>query len=74
MRTPLPRLLIEAVVVATAFVAISSLVHAACMWCAPTKAMSHPSLAAQAAVAAFLFHIACEYSGVNEWYCNARES
>lgn len=71
--TPVGRLLTEALAVGLTFVIIFLIVHAAAMAVYKSKAMSsHTLLAVQAALAAALFHIVCEYTGINEWYCKGR--
>ena len=71
--TPPLRLLGEALVVGIAFVFIGALVHAVAMRCFGARAMtSHALLAAQAGLAAALFHVIAEYSHLNAMYCRHR--
>lgn len=68
--TPLPRLLLEAVVVAAVFVVIFFAVHIASMCVWHDEAMrNHWLLGAQVAVSAALFHVLFEVTGLNAWYC-----
>ena len=46
--------------------------HAAAMGVFGDKAMSHLWLAAQVFVAGALFHVLCELTGLNRWYCRDR--
>ena len=71
----LSRLLIEMVVVGLGLVAVAAPLHALAMFPSVlgSKSMtSHVWLAAQVAVAGALFHLVCEVSGVNDWYCRDR--
>lgn len=68
------RVAMEAAVIGVAFVVIFFALHAASMSVlGKARAMTHGSLAIQIAVAAALFHIVCEYSGLNRWYCQNYE-
>ena len=61
------RLLVEALVVAVGLVVLFYALHAAVAltgW--------RPGLALELAVTGAVFHVACEYSGVNRWYCEHR--
>lgn len=71
--TPFGRLLVEAVVVAIGLVLLFFLVHALFMRFFAERAMTdHALLAAQVAITGALFHVGCEYTGINEWYCRSR--
>lgn len=71
--TPFGRLMLEAFVIAVTFVVVFFAVHAAAMSAFGAKAMTnHGLLAGQVALAAALFHIAFEYTGLNAWYCSQR--
>lgn len=72
--TPLGRLMLEALVLAAAFAVLFLAVHAGAMALAGRAAMTHHGLlVAQAALSAALFHVGCEYAGVNAWYCKNRK-
>ena len=71
--TPFGRLLLEAAAVAVGFVVLFFAVHVPTMHFFGAAAMTnHGLLAAQAAIAAALFHVLFEYSGLNAWYCRQR--
>ena len=75
MYTPFAKLMLEAVVVAIMFVVLGALVHLAAMKLFKDKAMKdHTLLASQAALTAAIFHIICEYTHINSWYCKNRLS
>ena len=68
--THFPRLLLEALVVAVGMVVVFYVVHFAFMKAFRQAAMTHHGLLAlQIAIAAALFHVIFEYTGLNEWYC-----
>lgn len=68
--TPPGRLLIEAVAVAAGMSVLFLAVHACAMAAAGRAAMTnHALLVAQVAVAASLFHVGFEVTGLNAWYC-----
>ena len=67
------RLLIEALAVAVGLIMIFFAVHFVFMYFHASHAMTnHVLLALQIAIAGALFHVVCEYSGLNEWYCTQR--
>ena len=73
MHTPVLKLLLEALVVAVMFVVLGAIVHVIAMRAFEGKAMTdHKLLAAQAAITAAIFHVLCEYTRINEWYCQNR--
>jgi len=75
MYTSLPRLLIEAIIVAVAFVILATIIHVIAMKFVKEKAMTdHKLLAIQAATTSALFHIISEYTHLNSWYCKNRPS
>lgn len=74
MYTPVGKLALEALVVAIGFVVIGAIIHMIAMKFFKGKAMTdHRLLASQAAITAALFHVICEYTKVNEWYCKQRK-
>lgn len=67
------KLIAEALVLAVAFVVVFFAIHAAFMAVWKEKAMTnHALLAGQVAIAAASFHVLCEYTGINGWYCDNR--
>ena len=71
--TPPERLAIEALVVALGLVVLYFAVHLAFMRLVGDRAMTdHGLIAAQLAITGAAFHVLCEYSGINEWYCTQR--
>ena len=70
--TPLPRLAIEALVIAVSFAIVIGIVHVISMQVFD-DAMNHIALVSQAALSAALLHIGFEYTGLNEWYCKQRD-
>lgn len=73
MYTSFGKLMLEALVVAIMFVVLGALIHLAAMKLFKDKAMkNHGLLAAQAALTAAIFHVLCEYTHINSWYCKNR--
>ena len=73
MLTPLPRLIVESLAVAVGMIVIFFGMHTVCMTLFGDAAMTnHGLLLAQVAAASATFHIACEYAGINDWYCAHR--
>ena len=71
--TPPLRLATEALVIAVVFAALFGVTHVISMQFLDEDAMTnHIALLLQAAFAAALFHVAFEYSGLNERYCKKR--
>lgn len=67
------RLAMEALAVAVSFLVVFFAVHLIFMHFAKERAMTdHGLLALQIAVSAALFHVVCEYTGVNAYYCTHR--
>lgn len=72
--TPPGRLALEALVVALGLVVLFFAVHVVFMRFAGDRAMTdHGLLAAQLAISGAAFHVLCEYSRINEWYCAQRK-
>lgn len=68
------KLLVEAAVVAVAFLVLFFAIHAVAMHFFKERAMKdHGLLAAQVALAAAGFHVIAEYTSLNAWYCRQRE-
>lgn len=72
--TALPRLLVEALVISAGMVVLFFAVHVPTMRMYDGAMSSHAALAAQVAVAAALFHVLCEYTGLNARYCRERRT
>lgn len=73
MATSLSKLLIEALAIAAAFLVLFSVLHTVAVSLLGTAATTNRwYLALQVAISASAFHIACELSGVNAWYCKQR--
>ena len=72
--TPFGRLILEALVVAISFLVLFFVVRVAAKSVLRLKGgeNSNVALAGEVAVAAGLFHIVCEYTGLNKWYCDHR--
>lgn len=71
--TPIGRLLIEALVVGITFLVLFAVVRSGTRLMFRDKgANSNFALALEVAFTAALFHIVCEYTGLNEWYCRNR--
>ena len=64
----------EALLVGIGFVILFFIVHWIAMKCVGEKAMmNHLYLATQVFIAGAFFHIVCECTGMNEWYCSNRK-
>ena len=62
---------LEAIVIGVAFVVLFFLVHWVAMkFVGDAAMMNHIYLAGQVFATAAIFHIVCEYTGLNAWYCN----
>ena len=72
MNQLLRAILLEAPAVGLGLVIVMLPLHAAAMRVFGKKAMSHLWLAAQVFVAGALFHVLCEVTGLNRWYCRDR--
>lgn len=67
------RLATEAAVIAAAFAVLFYVVHMlAARMTSRARSLEQGALAVQVAAAAAMFHVACEYSGLNAWYCRER--
>ena len=67
------KVFIEALVLAVTFVMLFAVTHAITMKMYGDLAMTnHRLLFAQVGIAAGLFHVLCEWFGVNGWYCQNR--
>ena len=70
---PFKQLMKEAIVVGAFLVILFFIVHYVAMKMYGDKAMTdHIILAVQLFIAGFVFHVGCEYTGVNHWYCSNR--
>ena len=73
MATKLAKLLIEALVVAIGLLVLFSLIHGGATILLGNAATTNRwYLSLQIAIAASSFHVACEFTGVNAWYCKQR--
>ena len=72
--TSFVKVCIEALVIAISFVVLFFVVHSLAMMLLHDAAMTnHVYLGLQIALTAGIFHIACELTGVNKWYCKHRK-
>ena len=64
---------LEAIVIGAAFVISFFMIHWVAMkFVGEAAMMNHAYLAVQVFITAALFHIVCEYTGLNAWYCDNR--
>ena len=70
--TPVGRLLLEALVVGLAFLLLFLVVRGLVGVFAKDANTNNYVLVAEVVGAAALFHVLCEYTGINQWYCKHR--
>lgn len=64
--------MLEALVVAIAFLLLFFMVRMLFVAAFKSSAVTTGMLATQVAITAGLFHVVCEYTRVNAWYCRHR--
>lgn len=69
MFTEFNRLLLEASVVGAGLVVLYMVVYLLTMLLTKDSTLKFGVLMVQLFVAGFAFHVICEYTNVNEWYC-----